>query len=74
MLVAGDRSDDLEPSVRTRMRIVVHGTTARLFVHGARQPTLIVKLGDSSGSVALWIGPGTEGYFTGLAIKPGPGR
>jgi hypothetical protein len=35
-------------------------------------PTLIVndlKLGDSSGGVALWIGPGTEGYFTGLEIK-----
>ena len=25
-----------------------------------------LKLGDSSGAVALWIGPGTEGYFTGL--------
>jgi hypothetical protein len=27
-----------------------------------------LKLGDSSGGVALWIGPGTEGYFTGLKI------
>jgi hypothetical protein len=27
------------------------------------------KLGDSSGGVALWIGPGTEGYSTGLEIK-----
>jgi len=28
-----------------------------------------LKLGDASGGVALWIGPGTEGYFTGLEIK-----
>src|SRR6266851_9950714 len=48
------------------------GQKARLYVHGASQPCLIVndlKLGDSSGCVALWIGPGTEGYFTGLEIK-----
>ena len=63
---------DLEPGVWTRYRITVEGTKARLFVHGATEPCLIVndlKLGDSSGSVALWIGPGTEGYFTGLEIK-----
>jgi hypothetical protein len=55
------------------VRIVVEGTTARLFVHGAAQPALVVtdlKLGDAAGAVALWIGPGTEGYFSGLAIKP----
>ncbi len=63
---------DLEPGVWTRYRITVEGTKARLYVHGAAQPCLIVndlKLGDSSGGVALWIGPGTEGYFTGLEIK-----
>ena len=63
---------DLEPGVWTRYRITVDGTKARLYVHGAAQPALIVndlKLGDSSGAVALWIGPGTEGYFTGLEIK-----
>jgi hypothetical protein len=62
---------DLEPGAWTPMRIVVKGTTARLFVHGAAQPALVVndlKLGDSSGAVALWIGPGTEGYFTGLSV------
>ena len=64
---------DLEPGVWTRVRIVVQGTTARLFVHGAPQPALIVndlKLGDSAGAVAMWIGPGTEGYFTGLEVRP----
>jgi hypothetical protein len=63
---------DLEPGVWTRYRITVDGTTARLYVNGASQPCLIVndlKLGDSSGGVALWIGPGTEGYFSGLEIK-----
>ena len=63
---------DLEPGVWTRYRITVEATKARLYVHGASQPCLIVndlKLGDSSGGVALWIGPGTEGYFTGLEIK-----
>ena len=65
---------DLEVGAWTRYRIAVDGTKARLFVHGAAQPCLIVndlKLGDSSGGVALWIGPGTEGYFSGLKIKAG---
>lgn len=62
---------DLEPGVWTRYRITVEGTKARLYVNGAAQPCLIVddlKLGDSTGAIALWIGPGTEGYFTGLKI------
>lgn len=62
---------DLEPGVWTRYRIVIQGTTARLYVHDAAQPCLIVddlKLGDSEGSVALWVGPGTEGYFANLKI------
>ena len=62
---------DLEPGAWTRYRITVQGTTARLYVHDASQPSLVVndlKLGDTSGAVALWIGPGTEGYFRGLEI------
>ena len=64
---------DLEPGVWTTYRIVVDGTKARLFVHGAAQPCLIVndlKLGDSEGAVALWVGPGTEGYFANLRLLP----
>jgi hypothetical protein len=63
---------DLEPGVWTRYRIVVNGTKARLYVHDAPQPCLVVndlKLGDSEGSVALWVGPGTEGYFANLKIS-----
>ena len=64
---------DLEPGAWTHYRVVVSSTTARLYVNGAAQPCLIVndlKLGDSTGAVALWIGPGTEGYFANLRIAP----
>jgi hypothetical protein len=62
---------DLEPGVWTRMKIDINGTTARLYVHGASQPTLIVsdlKQGDAPGAIALWIGPGTIGYFSNLKV------
>jgi len=62
---------DLEVGVWTRYRISVDGAKARLYVNGSPQPCLIVndlKRGDSTGGVALWIGPGTEGYFTNLQI------
>jgi hypothetical protein len=55
----------------THLRIVVHGTDASLYVGAAAQPCLMVhdlKLGDVEGAVALWIGPGTEGYFRNLKI------
>jgi hypothetical protein len=62
---------DLEPGAWTPLRIVVDGTKARLHVHGAEQPTLIVtdlKQGEVSGTVALWIGLGTEAYFSNLRV------
>jgi hypothetical protein len=64
---------DLEYGAWTRIRIVVKGPTAQLFVHGAAQPALVVndlKLGAGEGGVALWIGAGTEGYFANLRIGP----
>jgi hypothetical protein len=64
---------DLEPGAWTHYRIVIQGTKARLYVHDAPQPCLIVddlKLGDSEGPVALWVGPGTEGYFANFRITP----
>jgi hypothetical protein len=64
---------DLQPGVWTRMRIEVAGTTARLFVHGNTQPNLIVrdlKHGLSEGGVALWIGAGSEAFFSNLRITP----
>ena len=62
---------DLVPGEWTRVRIEVSDTTARLFVHGAEQPALIVndlKLGKISGAVALRIGPGTVAHFSGLRV------
>jgi hypothetical protein len=62
---------DLEPGVWTRMRVVVAGSTARLFAHGASQPALVVhdlKLGAGEGGIALWIGAGTEGFFSNLRV------
>jgi len=64
---------DLEPGVWTKLRIEVSGRTARLFVHGATQPALIVndlKHEPRVGGVALWVGPGTEGYFANLRVTP----
>ena len=64
---------DLVPGEWARVKIVVSGTEARLYVHGAEQASLIVKdlkLGASEGAVALWIGPGTEAHFAGLRIDP----
>jgi hypothetical protein len=63
---------DLEYGGWTRIRIVVKGTAAQLFVHDAPQPALVVhdlKLGTSEGGVALWIGSGTEGYFANLRVS-----
>jgi hypothetical protein len=62
---------DLQPGVWTRYKIDVEGRKARLYVHGAEQPSLIVddlKLEPREGGVALWVGPGTEGYFSNLKI------
>lgn len=62
---------DLQPGVWTKFRIEVEEHKARLYVNGAEQPCLIVndlKLEPKEGSVALWVGPGTEGYFSNLKI------
>jgi hypothetical protein len=62
---------DLQPGVWTKYRIEVEGSTARLYVNGAEQPCLVIndlKLEPREGGVALWVGPGTEGYFANLRI------
>jgi hypothetical protein len=66
---------DLEPGVWTRLKIVVSGTQARLYLHGAEQPALIVKdlkQGESRGKIGLWIGDETDGYFSNLSVEPAP--
>jgi hypothetical protein len=55
------------------MKVVVSGTTARLYVNGASQPCLIVndlKHGDGAGRVALWAHVQTDAYFGTVRIAP----
>jgi hypothetical protein len=62
---------DVEPGAWTKLKIVISGAKARLYVNGSDQPCLIVndlKLGDSSGQIALWAGTDTEAYFSDLTI------
>jgi hypothetical protein len=65
---------DLEPGAWTKVKIVVAGAKARLYVHGAEQPALIVndlKLGGAArGGVGLWIDAGTEAHFASLTVRP----
>lgn len=63
---------DIEQKAWTRIKVVVSGTKARLYVNGADQPCLIVndlKLGETHGQVALWNGSDTEAYFSHLRIE-----
>ena len=63
---------DLDPGAWTKVKIVVAGKTARLFVNGAREPCLIVndlKLGASEGTIALWAHVTTDGYFSELRVR-----
>jgi hypothetical protein len=66
---------DLQPGEWTRIRIVVKGKDASLYIGDSAQPCLVVhdlKLGDVAGGVALWSGPGTDAYFRNLSITPAP--
>jgi hypothetical protein len=63
---------DLVSGNWTAIKIVVSGIRAQLYVNGAEQPCLIVndlKLGETQGQIALWIGSGTEAYFSGMVVK-----
>jgi ribosomal protein S8E len=54
------------------LRIEVNGAKAKLYINNAKQPALIVndlKHGENlSGSIGLWVGNYTEGYFKDLKI------
>jgi hypothetical protein len=54
------------------IRIEVKDAQAKLFINGNQQPSLIVsdlKHGaNATGSIALWIETGTEGYSKALKI------
>ncbi|MGA2537228.1 MAG: hypothetical protein ABSF53_14520 [Terracidiphilus sp.] len=64
---------DLVPGEWTKLKMEVKGKTARLYINGAEQPTLIVndlKQPESNGGVALWVGQGTIAHFADLKITP----
>jgi hypothetical protein len=64
---------DIVAGAWTRIKIVVSGIKAQVYVNGTEQPCLIVndlKQGESHGQVALWTGSDTEGYFSKLTVRP----
>ena len=64
---------DLKPGEWTKFKLVVSGRTARLYLHGSSEPTLLIDdLRNDSlrGSVGLWLGPSTEAYYSNLRITP----
>src|SRR5205807_5128611 len=64
---------DLQPEIWTKVKIEVHGRTAKLYVNGSENPSLIVnglKGEDLQGSVALWGYPGEEAYFSNVKVTP----
>ena len=63
---------DLVPGAWTHVKIVIDGRHARLFVHGASQPTLVVndlKLPLPEGETGLWIGDETQAWFRDVKIR-----
>jgi hypothetical protein len=63
---------DLETGAWTHVRIEIAGTRGLLFVNGSPQPVLVVndlKHGVSAGQVGLWIGSGTEAFFSTIRIR-----
>lgn len=64
---------DLEAGAWTKIRIVVHGVKAAVYINSAQQPCLIVndlKLGESSGQIALYATSDTDAYFSNLSVRP----
>ncbi|MDB5263791.1 MAG: hypothetical protein JWQ14_3074 [Adhaeribacter sp.] len=63
---------DMELNKWFRIKIVVKGKQAKLFLNNNKQPSIIVndlKHGENtSGSIGLWVDVGTEGFFTDLKI------
>jgi hypothetical protein len=63
---------DLVPGEWIRIKIEVAGKTARLYLHNASQPCLIVndlKHGESQGKIALWLHSSTLARYRNLVVK-----
>ena len=63
---------DLVAGEWTKVKIEVRDGKARLYVHDAPQPVLIVndlKQKERKGQIALWVGAGTMAHFANLRIS-----
>jgi hypothetical protein len=63
---------DVEPGAWTRLRVVIRGASASLYVNNAAQPCLLIndlRLAGRHGAVALWVGDYTDGYFSNLLVR-----
>ncbi len=64
---------ELQPEMWTKVKIEVKGRTAKLYLNGAANPSLVVdglKGQDLRGGVALWGYQGEEAYFSNVRITP----
>jgi hypothetical protein len=64
---------DLQPEGWNKVKIEVHGRTAKLYLNGSANPSLTVnglKGEDLRGSVALWGYSGEEAYFSNVKVTP----
>lgn len=63
---------DIAPNEWIKMKIVIKGANAQLFINDAKNPSMIVnnmKMGSGqSGAIGLWVDIGTEGYFKDLIV------
>lgn len=62
---------DMVPGEWTKVKIMVHGNEARLYVQDAPQPALVVtdlKHGQSQGKIALWVGTESIAHFANLHV------
>lgn len=64
---------DIAPNEWIKMKVVVKGDNAKLYINGSQKPTLIVnkmKMGaNQRGGLGLWVDIGTEGYFRNLIVR-----
>jgi nitroreductase len=66
---------DIPPDEWFRVRLVVSGQKAQVFVNDAEKPCLTIddlKHGVSRGEIGIWCGNGSAGTFANMSIKPLP--
>ena len=52
-----------------KVKVVVHGKKANLYVGDSSQPALVVsELTQEEGSIALWVGTDTVAHFADLHV------